>query len=764
MKMKKFFLLLLCSIALFSCEEDPEFIAETEMVTISQYVGDVGYTYAKVYCQISANVTVHRVRLEICRNKEMNSSVLTDMEKYSSSVPKGANFNKEDDIYYLRSADLKINTNYYCRVVVDTRVGGHFESDIFTIKTTKLSSEAVTTKQATDVYFTYATLHGQMIKAENVTASQLGFSYSMNYDMSQSEYVIADNNSISFSKKITNLLPKTTYYFQAVAYIDNQKYEGEILQFVTNEYKAAEVETGEATDISYNTATCYFNIVSTGNSDISDKGILYSTSRELDVTSAEKVSAAFSGNYVTLENLKEGTKYYYCAYATNGAGTVTGDTKYFTTKNHNKPSVYTGDVSNIEYTTATCSMRIQDEGDSEITSFGILYGLQENLSIDNSNKVYREGSGLLDYDYDFDLKSLTQNRRYYYCAYATNSAGTAYGTVRTFGTEKMYEPEVYIVEITKTDYTYTYVKCELLTHGHDVREYGVLCSEESLSSQNEYGTSQFKKYTSLSDLAGKDYTKSYTFYISSLTAGTSYICTPYVKYNINGEEVIEYGSYEYFNTISYGVPVVTLEEEKNVYTTSATISMKTSSGGTTIKEKGFYISTSSSAKNYTNDGDFEKYSNIWTKTQISTSSLSLPLKNLTPNTTYYYVGYATNTTGTGYSEVKSFKTKALTLPYMEINVSIGSSSVTIEGYTDGGGEDNVTVGIVYSKDYSCPTIENGKVAVYSTAFHPQGSNNGNYTKSVSKSSLEKGNIYYFCTYCTNSLGTSYGCSGAVYIE
>ena len=161
---------------------------------------------------------------------------------------------------------------------------------------------------------------------------------------------------------------------------------------------------------------------------------------------------------------------------------------------------------------------------------------------------------------------------------------------------------------------------------------------------------------------------------------------------------------------------------------------------------------------YDDPEDFESYTNIWTKKTGSSISLS----NLSPNTTYHYIAYATSSAGIGYGQMKSFTTKNLTLPEVSATHEDRTSYIIFKGHTDGGGETNVTVGIVYYKlseitsfsDPMHPPLSAGTKAVYSTSFTPSQSNNGDFTKSVYKSGLEKGQIYAFYIYCTNSLGTS----------
>ena len=84
-------------------------------------------------------------------------------------------------------------------------------------------------------------------------------------------------------------------------------------------------------------AEIYANITYSGWSDITEMGVVYSTTPEPTLESGIKVShtEADRGVYtISIEELASTTKYYVRAFATNGAGTSYSDEKYFVT-HHN---------------------------------------------------------------------------------------------------------------------------------------------------------------------------------------------------------------------------------------------------------------------------------------------------------------------------------------------------------------------------------------------------------------------------------------------
>lgn len=649
--MKKIIALLLCCVCLCACTEDPVFEKEELELTATEYIDNVSYYSADVYCQIEANVSINEVILQYYTTHDWNRAQEIEMAP-STSYPELAEFTKNLKVYHSHIADLKEDTTYYCRILTVTPGGKIVVKDSLQFTTLSLLASSVSTREATNVSYTSATLNGEVAIAENVSVTQTGFYYSLNADMSSAEKVQVGSNAGVFSKFISNLEHDKTYHFQAYAVINGKMCKGDILNFITDEYTLAEVETGAVTDITYTSANCSIKIIDTGNSTITEKGIIYGTS----------------------DNLKED-------------------------KNALK-------------------------------------------SIISSSSNYAQ------------LKNLTEDTKYYYCAYAINSGGTAFGKIEHFYTKSVSDLDLSITNISSISYTSAKVSFTISTHGQDVREYGLIYQAEDESST-------LKKSTTVSNWKNSDKTVSSSYSLSGLKVGTSYACYLYVKYIDSSEdEITQESDMKWFETLNYDIPSVTTGDATNIYTNTAKISMSASSSGTSITSKGFYISSNSNAMYYTDDDDYERYTNIWTKK--TSSSNSLTLSNLEENTTYYYVAFAANSVGANYGEVMNFTTKRLSIPEVSATHEERTSYIVFEGHTDGGGENKVTVGIVYYKlsdltnfsDPLQPPLSAGTKAVYSTSFTPNESNNGDFTKIVYKSGLEKGVMYTFFVYCTNSLGTS----------
>lgn len=94
------------------------------------------------------------------------------------------------------------------------------------------------------------------------------------------------------------------------------------------------------------------------------------------------------------------------------------------------PNVTTTSVSNITTTTAVSGGILTSEKNSEILLKGVCWSKTSNPTINNDTT--KNGSGIG--NYTSYLKNLSPNTIYYLRAYATNSAGTAYGNEVNFTT------------------------------------------------------------------------------------------------------------------------------------------------------------------------------------------------------------------------------------------------------------------------------------------------------------------------------------------
>jgi hypothetical protein len=94
------------------------------------------------------------------------------------------------------------------------------------------------------------------------------------------------------------------------------------------------------------------------------------------------------------------------------------------------PVVITKAISNITVTTATSGGNVVSDGGAPVTARGVCWSTSQTPIITNNKTTDDSGKG----SFSSNLTGLSQGTTYYVRAYATNSAGTAYGAAQTFTT------------------------------------------------------------------------------------------------------------------------------------------------------------------------------------------------------------------------------------------------------------------------------------------------------------------------------------------
>ena len=95
------------------------------------------------------------------------------------------------------------------------------------------------------------------------------------------------------------------------------------------------------------------------------------------------------------------------------------------------PIVATVAASNIDINTATTGGNVFSDGGAPVTARGVCYSVTPNPTLSESHTMDGTGTGA----FTSSLTNLVENTTYHVRAYATNSAGTAYGNEITFTTE-----------------------------------------------------------------------------------------------------------------------------------------------------------------------------------------------------------------------------------------------------------------------------------------------------------------------------------------
>ncbi len=243
------------------------------------------------------------------------------------------------------------------------------------------------------------------------------------------------SGSGSFSSNLTNLIANTQYYIRAYATNSAGTAYGEEKSFITlANVGSPTLTTGAISSIAATTAQCGGIITADNNGAITARGLVWSTSTAPTISLSTKTADGIgTGTFTSsITGLTPNTKYYVRAYATNSGGTAYGDEKSFSTlANIGLPILSTAAISSIAASTAQSGGNITSDGNGAITARGLVWSTSTAPTISLSTKS-TDGTGTG--AFTSNLTGLAANTKYYVRAYATNSAGTAYGSEISFTT------------------------------------------------------------------------------------------------------------------------------------------------------------------------------------------------------------------------------------------------------------------------------------------------------------------------------------------
>ena len=230
-------------------------------------------------------------------------------------------------------------------------------------------------------------------------------------------------------------------------------------------------------------------------------------------------------------------------------------------------------------------------------------------------------------NFSSSITGLIPNMTYYVRAYATNSAGTAYGIAITFKTN----PQQLQIPTITTAATAAVSATTGSSGGHISSDGGASITAKGVC----WSTSQ-NPTTANSKTTDGTGTGSFTSSITGLITGTTYYARAYATNSVG----TAYGSQISITpNLSTSIPILTTSAASAIATTSATSGGNISSdGGASVTARGVCWSTSqnpTTANSKTTDG-------------TGTGSFTSSITGLSVNTTYYVRAYATNSEGTAY--------------------------------------------------------------------------------------------------------------------
>jgi len=381
------------------------------------------------------------------------------------------------------------------------------------------------------------------------------------------------------------------------------------------------------------------------------------------------------------------------------------------------PTVSTASVEDIYNTSAKIGGLVSDDGGADISDRGVYWGTSTDPESSGTKLQIGTGTGAF---YD-SLTGLTSGTKYYVKAFATNSAGTAYGD-ETFFTTQISLPTISTSAITELTANSARVGGDISdSGGYAITDRGIY-----------WGTDSNPQLTGTKIEMGSG-AGTFSQTLSGLSRAVLYYVTAYAT-NIKGTA---YGSEISFTT-EPDLPVVGTSAVIEIQAYSARVGGNVSSdGGSAVTERGLYWGASTDP--------------LTTGTKLILGSgpgvFADTLENLDPGATYYVMAYATNGLGTSYGEELDWTT----LGEEPVATTLGYSDITANGVT--------LYGLITPGELSTTVeFEYGTSTAYGSTMTATGSpvTEDDDSVSASISGLTQETEYHFRVKATNDLGTVYG--------
>lgn len=334
---------------------------------------------------------------------------------------------------------LDAGTTYHARAFA-TNMAGTSQSDNvlqFTTRDVPANPPSVTTSDVENITATSALLQGNVSSSGSAAVDERGFCWSTDNHVptTNDNKEMRGSGTGSFSLTLTGLQHSTTYWVRAYAHNSAGTAYGQAKQFRTSDVVPS-VTTTPASAITSHSATVGGNVTDNGGEDLDARGICYSaTVATPTLTNGTVVAHGSTGTgtfSIGLTGLQRNTDYRFCAYATNSVGTSYGEVLLLHTPCE-LPTVTTATpVIDESNNNITCGGAVTDDGGGGIVDRGVCWSTSANPTTSGSHASAVTVTGD-----DFTcapLSGLSAGTTYHVRAYATNSAGTGYGTDLTFTT------------------------------------------------------------------------------------------------------------------------------------------------------------------------------------------------------------------------------------------------------------------------------------------------------------------------------------------
>jgi uncharacterized protein (TIGR02145 family) len=638
-KILKIFILLLslfCSIVVTRCKK-----LEKEMLVTTGEVTNILTNSADVSGMIidlgKEGVTQHGH----CYSKTPNTSISGITTQLG--VPAGTGG------FTSQLTGLEAGTTYYVKAYLNDGTNPVYGKEI-SFSTLAPSVPTISTASITSITMNSAVSGGNITSDGGAEVSERGICWSTSNNPTIADSRTSDAAGTgSFVSTITGLSQGTKYYVRSYATNSAGTAYGNELSFTTVVITIPILTTTSITSVTTISASSGGNITSDGGASVTTRGICWNTSGNPTVADTKTTNGSGTGVFSSnITGLAAGTTYYARAYATNSTGTAYGNELSFTTLSIIIPTLTTTAISTITATSGISGGNITSDGGASVTARGICWSTSTGPTIADSKTTNGTGTG----NFASNLSGLVSSTTYYVRAYATNSAGTAYGNELNFTTLSIVIPTLTTTAIS------TITATAATSGGNIASDGGASVTARGVCWSTSTGPTIADNKTSNSTGTG-----SFVSNLSGLISSTTY----YVRAYATNSAGTAYGNELSFSTLSLAIPTLSTTTITAIKATTASSGGNiTSNGGASVTARGVCWSTSTSptiADSKTINGS-------------GSGSFTSNLSGLAPSSTYYVRAYATNSEGTGYGNELSFSTNLAASTVTDIDGNI-YNTVTI---------------------------------------------------------------------------------------
>jgi hypothetical protein len=238
-------------------------------------------------------------------------------------------------IFYL--GDQLMYTVYATGYLDNTRIDNPVSNTIYIFNMVPDTnvSPTVTTNAVINITQTNATCGGNVTSDGGATVTSRGVCWSTSPNPTTSGSHTSDGGGTgTFISNLTGLTQNSYYYVRAYAINNIGTAYGNEVTFITlsNPPVLPAVLTNGVTNITQTNATSGGNVTSDGGSEVTHKGVCWSTSPNPTTADNHTDDGSGTGTFISnLTGLTANTQYYVRAYATNNVGTGYGDELNFIT-------------------------------------------------------------------------------------------------------------------------------------------------------------------------------------------------------------------------------------------------------------------------------------------------------------------------------------------------------------------------------------------------------------------------------------------------